>query len=127
VINEESSVVAASSDPEVKVILDSNHKLLSKTVFTEDGQKVGSIGDLYFDEQTGRITGFEITGGLIGDIARGTSYLGADEVRLAGRDVVFVSRSGADAVEGQVGGIQGAVAKAGEQAAKPVVHEIEIE
>jgi uncharacterized protein YrrD len=85
IINEETSVVAASSDPQVKVILEDNHKLLGKTVFTEDGQKVGSIGDLYFDDQSGRITGFEITGGLLGDIARGTSFLGADEVRLAGQ------------------------------------------
>ena len=115
VINEENSVIAASSDPEVKVILDGNHKLLGKTVFTEDGQKVGSIADLYFDEQSGRITGFEITGGVLGDLAKGSSYLGADEVRLAGRDVVFVSSSGAEAVENQVGGIQGAVAKAGDK------------
>lgn len=115
VINEENSVIAASSDPEVKVILDGNHKLLGKTVFTEDGQKVGSIADLYFDEQSGRITGFEITGGILGDLAKGSSFLGSDEVRLAGRDVVFVSSSGAEAVENQVGGLQGAVAKAGEK------------
>ena len=117
VINEENSVVAASSDPEVKVIIDGNHKLLGKTVFTEDGQKVGGIGDFYFDEQSGRITGFEITGGLLGDIAKGSSYLGAEEVRLAGRDVVFVTSSSADKVENQVGGIQGAMAKAGEKVA----------
>jgi len=115
VIEQEEAVVAASSDPEVKAILNRTDKLLGKTVYTEDGQKMGSIADLYFDDASGRITGFEISGGTLGDLARGPSYLDTNEIQIAGRDAVFISRSGGSALEGQVGGIQGALAKAGEK------------
>jgi hypothetical protein len=50
---------------------------------------------------------------LLGNLARGSSYLGADDVTLAGRDVVFVTRSGGENLEGQVGGLQGAIGDAG--------------
>ncbi len=115
VVEQDEAVVAASSDPEVKAILNRTDKLLGKTVYTEDGKKMGSIADLYFDDRSGRITGFEISGGTLGDLARGPSYLATEEVRIAGTDAVFISSSGGEALEGQVGGLQGALAKAGEK------------
>ena len=115
IIEDETAVVAASTEPQVKVILDGNHKLLGKTVYTEEGQKIGSIADLYFEDSSGRISGFEITGGLLGDIATGASYLPAEEVLLAGRDVVFTKPVAADTVQRQVGGLKGVMAKAGEK------------
>ena len=113
VIDQESSVVPAANTPEVKAILDRNNKPVGKPVYTEDGQKMGDIADFYFDDANGRITGFEVSGGLLGNLARGSSYLGADDVTLAGRDVVFVTRSGGENLEGQVGGLQGAIGDAG--------------
>jgi len=115
VVEQDEAVVAASSDPEVKAILNRTDKLLGKIVYTEDGKKMGSIADLYFDDRSGRITGFEISGGTLGDLARGPSYLATEEVRIAGTDAVFISSSGGEALEGQVGGLQGALAKAGEK------------
>ena len=115
VIQQDDAVVAASSDPEVKAILNRTDRLLGKTVYTEDGKKMGTIADLYFDDANGRITGFEISGGTLGDLARGPSYLATEDVRIAGQDAVFISRSGGEALEGQVGGLQGALAKAGDK------------
>lgn len=115
VIDQDDAVVAATSDPEVKAILNRTDKLLGKTVYTEDGKKMGSIADLYFEDRSGRITGFEISGGTLGDLAHGPSYLATGDVRISGADAVFISTSGGEALEGQVGGLQGALAKAGEK------------
>ncbi len=115
VINDDAAVVKASSDPDVNAIINRTDHLLGKGVFSDDGRRMGTIGDLYFDDATGRILGFEVSGGALGDIARGPSYLGVDELRMAGRDVVFISGTGAEGIEGQVGGVQGALAKAGEK------------
>lgn len=107
------SVVPASADPEVKAILQRKDTLLGKKVVTELGQAMGSVSDMYFDERSGRIGGFEISGGLLGDMARGTSYLPVGDIERLGPDVVFVRPETGEAIEGQVGGVQGALQSAG--------------
>jgi len=115
VVKDDDAVVAASSDPDVKAILSRTDKLLGKSVYTEDGQKMGSIADLYFDDTSGRVVGFEISGGVLGDLARGPSYLATEELLVAGTDVAFISRAGGNALEGQVGGVQGKLNEASEK------------
>ena len=117
VIGQDEAVVPASSDPDVKAILERTDKLVGKSVYTEDGQKMGSLADLYFDDTSGRITGFEVSGGMLGDLARGPSYLATDELLTAGNDVVFITRSAGESLEGQVGGLQGKLTEAGENLA----------
>jgi hypothetical protein len=59
--------------------------------------------------------GYEVSGGLIGDATKGTSYLATDEITNIGPDVIYVNPVTADTLEAQVGGIQGALQGAGEQ------------
>ncbi len=58
VVADVNSVVSASSYPEVKAILNRKEQLLGKRVLTDDGNLMGSVSDMYFDEATGRILGF---------------------------------------------------------------------
>jgi uncharacterized protein YrrD len=115
VIDDSTAIVSASNDPDVKAILDRKDSLLGKKVFTDNGQQAGTISDMYFDEPTGRILGFEVSGGLLGDIARGTSYLPVDDIERMGTDVIFVRPSTQEALDSQVGGVQGALNNAGQR------------
>jgi uncharacterized protein YrrD len=115
VITDPTAVTRASSYPEAKEIIDRKDSLLGKRVFTDGGQQMGTISDMYFDENGGRILGFEVSGGVIGDIARGTSYLAVEEIERIGPDVVFIAPASGEALESQVGGVQGALQKAGDR------------
>lgn len=116
VIADASAVVAASNYPRVKAIIDRKESLLGKKVFTHTGEELGAINDMYFEEATGKITGLEVSGGRVGDLASGTSYLPIDEIERSGADVVFVDPSAAGALDSQVGGVQGALKGAQERA-----------
>jgi uncharacterized protein YrrD len=113
VITSAQFVTSASSDPEVKAIMNRKEQLLGKRVLTDTGDLMGSISDMYFEEETGRIQGFEVSGGMLGDIARGTSYLAVDEIERLGPDVIFVRPETGESLENQVGGVQGALNDAG--------------
>jgi uncharacterized protein YrrD len=74
----------------------SNNSIKGKRVVTRDGRVLGSIRDLYFDERTGGVVGYEISddGGLL---RRGRSILPvSDEGLTVGEDVVVVSARAAD-------------------------------
>ncbi len=116
VIDDSSAVVAASSLPRVHAIIDRKESLLGKKVFTNEGQELGKIGDMYFTETDGKIVGLEVSGGTIGDLAKGTSYLPIEDVQRSGADVVFVRPTIADKLESQQGGLQGTLSDAKDKA-----------
>ncbi|CAN5716601.1 hypothetical protein BH24CHL8_BH24CHL8_01910 [soil metagenome] len=116
VIADASAVVAASSYPQVHAIIDRKESLLGKKVFTDGGQQLGTIGDMYFNETDGQIIGLEVSSGTLGDLTKGTSYLPITDVQRSGPDVVFVDPQVSDALESQVGGLQGALSDAKDKA-----------
>ncbi|HEV8054373.1 MAG TPA: PRC-barrel domain-containing protein [Candidatus Limnocylindrales bacterium] len=122
VVADSQAVMDAGKIPEIDRILDRKDKLVGKKVFTEGGDEQGSISDLYFDETNGRIVGFEISGGLIGNVTKGNSYLAVEDITRTGSDIVYIRPEGAESLDAQVGGIQGALGgardKLGETAAK---------
>ncbi len=109
VIADSTAVIPASADARVKAILNSKDRLVGKTVYSTDGQELGSVADMYFDEVSGRIDGLEISGGKLADLAKGTSYLAADEIERSGPDMLFVRPETATALTAQIGGVQGAL------------------
>jgi uncharacterized protein YrrD len=109
VIADAGAVVAASSYPKVHAIIDRKDSLLGKKVVTTEGEELGKIGDMYFDETDGRILGLEVSGGTLGDLTKGASYLPIEDVQRAGPDVVFVHPQAGEKLESQVGGLQGAL------------------
>jgi uncharacterized protein YrrD len=115
VIGDAKSVIPASDDPEVRSIINRKEKLLGKRVVTDTGDLMGSVSDVYFEEGTGRILGFEVSGGMLGDMARGTSFLAVEEIERLGPDVIFVRPETGENLEGQVGGLQGALQDAGDK------------
>ena len=115
VVRSSGSVVSVADDPELRTLLDREEKILGKKVLTTTGDAQGSISDIYFDDVTSAVVGYEVSGGLLGDAAKGTSYLATDEITTIGADVIYVRPETAQALDAQVGGIQGALQGAGDK------------
>ena len=89
-------------------------RLKGSQILTTDGRVLGTIVDIYFDEQTGTIQGYEVSGGTISDSYAGRAFVRASESNKIGQ-VVFVSPF---TVLEEQGGIKGAFQKTTEQMQK---------
>jgi uncharacterized protein YrrD len=118
VVRSRGSVISAGEDPELRTMVERQEKILGKKVFTTAGDAQGSISDIYFDDATAAVVGYEVSGGLLGDATKGTSYLATDEITTIGNDVIYVHPETAQALDAQVGGIQGALQGAGDKIAE---------
>jgi sporulation protein YlmC with PRC-barrel domain len=87
--------------------------LKGNRIITTDGRYLGSIVDLYFNDQTGNIEGYEASGGVFADAYSGRSFIPAPQTVKIGKEVTFVPPETADLMEEQVGGIRGAMMTAG--------------
>ena len=113
VVRSAESVMSVGDHADLRALVERHEKIIGKKVFTTTGDDQGSISDLYFDERSGDVLGFEVSSGLLGDAAKGTSYLANDEITGVGPELMYVRPETADVLEGQVGGLQGVMADAG--------------
>lgn len=111
-------LVAASEEPAVEAVLEQYQKLVGLKVVTESGEDLGTIKDLYLNDQTGTIEGYEVSGGLAKDMKDGRAFLPAPKTLTIGKDVVIVPDEAAQLLNEQVGGWRGAVQQAGAQVKK---------
>jgi uncharacterized protein YrrD len=116
VVASRQSVIPAKEAPEIGSIVSRQESLLGTRVYTETGDDQGKINDVYFDEPTGRILGFELSGGMFTDAAQGTRYVPIEELVRVGPDVAYVHPETAELLEQQRGGLSGALADVGEKA-----------
>ena len=115
VVGGHGSIVTTAEAPGLKEIVEQRQKLLGKKVFTVTGDDQGTIADIYFDEPSGKVLGYEVSGGWLGDAAKGTSYLPSEDISSIGTDVIYVQPEVADTLDQQVGGVQGALQDAGQK------------
>ena len=87
-------------------------RLKGSKILTTEGRALGTIVDIYFDDQTGIVQGYEVSGGTISDSYTGRAFVRANENTKVGNQVVFVSPS--TLIEEQ-GGIKGAFQKTTEK------------
>ena len=101
------AVVSAQDVPGLSEVLSNKHALIGTPLMTTDGENLGTLADLYFDETTGRVTGYDMSGGVFADMATGRSFVpAADDLQL-GKDVALVPPHVAAAMEEQEpGGLQ---------------------
>ncbi len=112
IVRSKDAVVPADSDRVIQRILERNNVLKGTTIVTTDGQDLGTLVDLYFDEQTGVIEGYEASGGIFADAYSGRSFVPAPQTLKIGEDVAFVPPETAELMEEQVGGLKGATQSA---------------
>jgi uncharacterized protein YrrD len=108
-----SAIVNGHKIPEVDQILEHNTILKGTQILTVNGQNLGVVADLYFDEHTGNIEGYEVSGGLFADAYSGRSFVPALQTLKIGRDVAFVPAQTAQLMEEQVGGFKAAMQTVG--------------
>ncbi len=84
VIESEEALVDPGDDPEVADLRDKERKFTGTDIVTEDGEKIGSVDDLFVDER-GRVTGYEVKRGLVS----GNKFLPIESVRSIGKDAII--------------------------------------
>jgi uncharacterized protein YrrD len=103
VIRDAATVLSASDYPKVNAVVGRNESLIGKRVFTETGQQYGTISDIYFEEETGAIIGYEVTGGVFDNVTRANSYLPAEQVVRTGADVAYVDDTAVTEIQAGTG------------------------
>lgn len=109
VIRSQESVVEAGHISAIQEILHHNNVLRGTRILTTEGLDLGRLVDLFFDEQSGLVEGYEVSGGVFADAYSGRSFVPAPETLKIGYDVAFVPPEIAQMMEEQMGGIRGAV------------------
>ena len=109
-------IVPASEFPEIQNILEKDNVLKGTKIMTVDGRDLGTMSDLYFDDTTGAIEGYEVSGGIFADAYSGRSFVPAPDTIKIGEDIAFVPSETADLMQEQTGGIKAALYTAGEKA-----------
>ncbi|MEH2397524.1 PRC-barrel domain-containing protein [Nostoc sp.] len=109
IVKSKESVVKAHRVPAIKEILHQNIVLRGTRILTTEGLYLGGLVDLFFDEHSGLVEGYEVSGGIFADAYSGRSFVPAPEALTIGDDVAFVPPETAQMMEEQVGGIRGAV------------------
>ncbi len=107
VVSSKESVSEAHKHPEIKAILRHDNVLKGTKILTTDGLDLGTLVDLFFDNRSGAVAGYESSGGLFSDVYSGRSFVPAPKTLKIGRDVAFVPPETADLMREQVGGIKG--------------------
>ncbi|GGO33977.1 PRC-barrel domain-containing protein [Deinococcus humi] len=108
-------VTTTRDDGRLADVLDSKVSLIGMTLLTTDGQDLGKIADVYFDEKTGKVEGYEATGGLFSDLSNGRTFVPAPDDVQIGADTAIVPLSVATAMQEQEpGGLKGAFSSAGD-------------
>jgi len=113
------SKMNAGSDARVKEIMDRETALSGTKVYTTDGRDLGTLADMYIDEETGRVLGYELSGGFVSDTMTGKQFMQAPGDISIGRDVALVSPEIAEDLEAQKqsqpGGLQGVASNVSDQ------------
>lgn len=115
IVPSKTAEVSAERVPEIKRILDRNNVLRGTKIMTTDGRDLGIMTDLYFDEKTGAVEGYEVSGGIFADAYSGRAFVPAPQTLKIGDDVAFVPPETATLMEEQVGGIKAAVQTTGDK------------
>ncbi len=107
ILSSAGSVVKAADALDIKTVLDQESSIRGLRLQTTEGKQLGKIEDFQFDEHSGAVQGFELSGGLFSDAYGGRSYLPIPPSIELGKDVGFVDPA-VEATIQQSGGIKGA-------------------
>lgn len=89
VIGGEAELTTLGDDPEVADLHKKGHKITGTDIVSEEGEKIGTVGDLFVNER-GEVVGYEVSRGMISDL-RGRKFLPIENIRAAGKDAIIAS------------------------------------
>lgn len=115
IVSSSTAVLNTRESTPLQTVLGQGLVLKGSRIMTTDGRDLGTMVDLYFDEQTGAIEGYEASGGLFADAYSGRSFIPAPRTLSIGEDAAFVPPETAEMMAEQLGGIRGAVQAANQK------------
>lgn len=71
-------------------IFEGREKLLGKPVLSSEGEQLGLLNDVYFNEELGTIVGYECSDGFFADITEGKRVIKTNEPPKIGKDAIIV-------------------------------------
>ncbi|MBM6619692.1 PRC-barrel domain-containing protein [Bacillus suaedaesalsae] len=66
------------------------HGLIGQMLFTTEGEKLGIVEDVYFDENLGTIIGYEVSEGFFADITEGKKVVKTANPLQFGQDIILI-------------------------------------
>jgi uncharacterized protein YrrD len=84
------SIVKAAEAPDIKSVLDKNLSIRGLRLQTTAGKDLGKVEDFQFDEHSGAVLGYELSGGILSDAFGGRSFLPTPMSIELGTDLAFV-------------------------------------
>jgi len=87
IFNTTANVVKPAGAPEIKAVLDSKLRIKGRKLQTTAGKDLGEIEDFEFDERTGAVLGYQLSGGILS----GHHFLPTPPAMEIGKDIVFVA------------------------------------
>jgi uncharacterized protein YrrD len=115
IVASKDAIIPASEIPAIESILSKNNILKGTRIMTTDGRDLGKMEDLYFDDTSGAIEGYAVSGGIFADAYSGRSFVPAPDTLKIGEDVAFVPAYTADLMEEQIGGIKAVLQTTGDK------------
>ncbi|OIJ07686.1 hypothetical protein BKP35_18580 [Anaerobacillus arseniciselenatis] len=64
--------------------------IAGKTLMSTEGEKLGLVEDVYFNENLGNIVGYEVTDGFIADIKEGKQVLKTSSPLIVGDELLVI-------------------------------------
>lgn len=96
------SRMRAGDDARVKDVLNRQTALSGTRIMTSDGRALGTLADTYIDETTGKVTGYEVSGGFFSDTISGKQFMPAlGNMTVGNNNVVVVPAEAAVQLESQ--------------------------
>lgn len=84
VIRAEKDLPSLSDDAEVSELTKQSNRITGTSVISAKGEQLGSIGDIFINEQ-GQVIGYEVKQGML----HSNRYLPAEHVQAVGKDAVI--------------------------------------
>jgi uncharacterized protein YrrD len=108
------SVISAGDSPRIHEEITGHNSLVGRQIHTNEGRALGNFSDIYFEDD-GRIVGYEISTGLIGDAMSGRRFMPVPSQWTLGEDVALVPPEVGEQLDNAApGGLQAATASAKE-------------
>lgn len=87
----ENSPIKLKDDPQAREMANRETVLSGTQVLSQDGQQLGTLADMFIDETTGRVVGYEVSGGFFTDTLHGKKFLPAPPGLSIGQDAAIAS------------------------------------
>lgn len=87
------SSIKLHDDPASRASAMRETSLSGTHIVTTEGKKLGTLADMMLDEATGRVAGYEVSGGFVADTLHGKQFLPAPPGLAIGHDVAIAPPS----------------------------------